>query len=36
MIRFYRDCVCELEEKNKLLESEINLLKDMNLRYATE
>ena len=36
MVKYYRDCVIELEMKNNVLEQEIYLLKDLNLRYGTE
>ena len=36
VVKYYRDCVIELETKNSVLEQEIYLLKDLNLRYGTE
>ena len=36
VIKFYKDCVIELETKNKVLEQEIYLLKDLNLKYGGE
>jgi hypothetical protein len=31
IIQYYRGCVCELEEKNRMLDTEIVLIKDMNV-----
>jgi hypothetical protein len=36
VVKYYRDCVIELEMKNSVLEQEIYLLKDLNLRYGGE
>ena len=35
-ITYYRDCICELEAKNKVLETSIDLLKDLNMKYSSE
>ena len=36
MLTYYRDCVCELEDKNRVLEQSIDLLKDLNMKYSSE
>jgi ribosomal protein L17 len=36
VVTYYRDCICELEDKNKVLEQQIVLLKDLNMKYSTE
>lgn len=36
VIKYYKDCVCELEEKNRVLESEIFILKDLNMQYSSD
>ncbi len=36
VIKYYKDCIIELEMKNKVLEQEIYLLKDLNLKYGGE
>jgi hypothetical protein len=36
VIKYYKDCVIELEMKNNVLEQEIYLLKDLNLKYGGE
>jgi hypothetical protein len=36
VVNYYRACVIELEEKNRVLESEITILKDMNMKYSSE
>lgn len=36
VVQYYKSCVCELEEKNRVLEAEIQILKDMNIKYSTE
>lgn len=36
IVRYYKGCVIELEEKGKVLETEVQILKDMNLKYAQE
>jgi hypothetical protein len=35
-VAFYRSCVCELEEKGKVLEQEISIIRDLSLKYMTE
>ena len=35
-IKFFKDCIIELEMKNNVLEQEIYILKDINLKYGTE
>lgn len=36
MLTYYRDCVCELEDKNRVLEQSIDILKDLNMKYSNE
>lgn len=36
MLTYYRDCVCELEDKNRVLEQSIDILKDLNMKYTNE
>ena len=36
VIKYYKDCIIELEMKNSVLEQEIYLIKDLNLRYGGE
>lgn len=36
IIVYYKQTIIELEEKNRVLEAEINVLKDMNIRYYQE
>ncbi len=36
LIQYYKQTVIELEEKNKVLEMEIELLKDLNTKYHKE
>ncbi len=35
-VTYYKDCIIELEMKNQVLEQEIYILKDMNVKYGTE
>lgn len=35
-IAFYRSCACELEEKGRVIENEITIIKDLSLKYMTE
>lgn len=36
MLTYYRDCVCELEDKNRVLEQSVDILKDLNMKYSNE
>ena len=36
LVNYYKFTLIDLEEKNKVLESEIKLLKELNLQYYEE
>ncbi len=36
LIIYYKDCICELEQKNKVLETQLDVIKDLNIKYSTE
>jgi hypothetical protein len=36
VVNYYRACIIELEEKGRVLEVEVQILKDMNLKYSQE